>query len=68
MTQQRNLKNEELPDIVYCPLYKKKISSGDCCDLGLVIDKLAPRKMTKFDIENTPNCEKICKDCKYHDV
>ena len=66
--QREDLKKTELPDMVLCPLQKKEISAVECCNLGLVIDKLAPKSMTKFDIENTPNCEKICKDCKYHDV
>ena len=65
--QKTDLKNE-LPDEVQCPLYNKIISSGTCCDLALVVDNLAPRVMTDFDIENTPNCKEICKKCKWHDV
>ena len=66
MIKKENL-NNDLPEKVNCPLYKKIISSDKCCDLALVIDKLAPRRMTDFNIEHTLNCRKICKNCKYHD-
>lgn len=62
--EKEDLNNEE----IYCPLYKKNIKVEKCFDLAMVIDKLAPRRTTDFEIENTPNCENVCKNCKYHDI
>lgn len=66
--ERKNLNKEELPDRIYCPLYKKEIDSGNCFDISMVVDKLAPKRTISKEIIEIRNYSEICNNCQYHDI
>lgn len=66
--ERKNLNKEELPDRIYCPLYKKEIDVGNCFDISMVVDKLAPERIIPKEVRNIDTYREICKTCQYHDI
>ncbi len=57
--------NNDLPEKVKCPLYKKTIRVDMCFDTIMVVDKKAPERIIEKKLSDTD--KKICKNCKYYD-
>lgn len=66
--EKKNLDNEELPNRVYCPIYKKEIDCENCFDISMVVDKLAPKRTISDEIKNIDEYSDICIKCQYHDI
>lgn len=55
-----------MDDLVYCPLYEKKIEVGDCFEISMVAEGMAPDRLLDRVVVKNENFVKICMTCENH--
>lgn len=55
-----------IPETFHCPILKKEISDGECFDISMVAERMAPERTVSREVRSVENYKEICLNCKDH--